>query len=383
MSKKKISIIGLGYIGLPFLIILAKKRFAVFGIDTNKKKLSLIDKGKYRTEEKDLNREISILQKRKVTFSSKIIDSDVYILCLPTPLKKNRTCDTSILDNVLKTIIPKLKNNDTVIIESTVPIGFTEKVSQKIKNLRSDLDKIHVAYVSEKAIPGKTINEMINNDRVIGCDKKSRSKIKFIYKSFVRGNLFFTETKTAEATKIAENTYRDLNIGIANYLDNVLRKKKIDSKKVFLLSNKHPRVNILRASIGVGGHCLPVDPYFLDNNRNGLISRVRYINDSRVNFFYKKLKHVLKRYRNKKICFWGLGYKVDSIDIRNSPSLKIFNKFKNKNYFVSDFKGKLEIKNFISSHEAIRSFKFHVIFHMNEKYKKLFKNKVTIDVGEF
>ncbi len=382
MSKNKISIIGLGYIGLPFLIILAKKRFDVSGIDTNKKKLSLINKGKYRTEEKDINREISILQKRKVTFSSQIIDSDVYILCLPTPLKKNRTCDTSILDNVLKKIIPKLKNNDTVIIESTVPIGFTEKVSQKIKNLRSDLNKIHVAYVSEKAMPGKTIHEMINNHRIIGCDKKSKSKIKLIYKSFVKGNLFFTETKIAEATKIAENTYRDMNIGIANYLDNLLRKKKIDSKKVFLLSNKHPRVNILRASIGVGGHCLPVDPYFLDNNKKGLISRVRYINDSRVNFFYKKLKNVLTKYRNKKICFWGLGYKVDSVDLRNSPSFKIFNKFRNKNYFVSDFKGKLEIKNFISSHEAIRSFKFHVIFQMNKKYKKHFKNKVTIDVGE-
>ncbi len=128
---------------------------------------------------------------------------------------------------------------------------------------------------------------------------------------------------------------------------------------------------------------MPVDPYFLDNNKNGLISQVRYINDNRVNFFYKKLKDILKKYRNKKICFWGLGYKVDSVDLRNSPSLKIFNKFKNKNYFVSDFKGKLEIKNFISSHEAIRSFKFHVIFHMNEKYKKLFKNKITVDVNEF
>ncbi|MDC0234516.1 nucleotide sugar dehydrogenase [Candidatus Pelagibacter sp.] len=380
MNKKKISVIGLGYIGLPFLIILAKNKFNVVGIENNKEKLSLIKRGKYKTEENDINKEITILRKKKIPFFNKVINSDIYILCLPTPIKKNKTCDTSAIDKVLREIAPKLKNEDTIIIESTVPIGFTDKFYNKLKKLRSDLNKIHISYVSEKAIPGRTIYEMINNDRVIGCERTSENKINYVYKKFVKGNIYFTSTKIAEASKIVENTHRDLNIGIANYLDNKLRKKKIDTKKVFALSNKHPRVNILSPSIGVGGHCLPVDPYFIDNNKKGLISQVRKINDDRTNYFYKKLKDILKKYKNKKICFWGLGYKVDSLDLRNSPSFKIFNKLKNKNYYVSDFKGKLNVKKFIFYKEALNSCKIHVIFQMNKKVKKYFRNKTIINV---
>jgi UDP-N-acetyl-D-mannosaminuronic acid dehydrogenase len=340
-SNQTISIIGLGYIGLPFLLSLSKSNFNLIGVDNDIKKIKDLKNRNYISEEKEITSFYRKISKKKITYSSKLEKSDVYILCLPTPLNKKKSCDLKILSTVLDKLSVNLKNEDLIIIESTVPIGFTESVIKKIKEKRLELKKLSFAYVCEKAMPGNTLFEMTNNDRIIGCNNKDKHKLRNIYKSFVKGKIYFTDFKTAEATKLIENTFRDFNIGLAHYLKNILEKNNLNYDKVFALSNKHPRVNILKPSIGVGGHCLPVDPYFLDNQKNGLISRIRLINDNETILTVRKLRKKLKSYKNETICFWGLGYKINSLDLRNSPALKIYNSLSGKNYYASEFKGRL------------------------------------------
>lgn len=379
--KKNLSVIGLGYIGLPFLLSLTRTNFKLYGIDNNKRKIETLKNRKFFSEEANITKLYKRTLRNRITYSTDIKKSEVYILCLPTPINKKKVCDTKILDSVLNKLTPILKEEDLIIIESTVPIGYTNNILKKIKGKLSKVRNISVAYVCEKAMPGNTLYEMINNDRIIGCANKDRIKLKKIYKTFVKGRIYFTDFKIAEAVKLVENTYRDFNIGLAHYLKNILNKKNLDHKKVFQLSNKHPRVNILKTSLGVGGHCLPVDPYFLDNKKNGLINKIRSINDNQTKICIKKLKHKLNTYKNNKICFWGLGYKTNSLDLRNSPALKIYNSFKGNKYFASEIKNDLKVKNFLSYKEAISKIKHHVLLNVsNKNEKKYFKNKIIIRI---
>lgn len=377
--KKTLSVIGLGYIGLPFLLCLTKSKYNLIGVDKNLVKLNSLKNKTFITEENEVNSLFKNINKKRISYSNKIEKSDIYILCLPTPLGKGKSCDLRILDNVINNLEKKLKDNDIVIIESTVPIGFTENIIKKIKKRRSDLKNLSFAYVCEKAMPGNTLNEMTNNERIIACENKDKSKLKKIYKSFVKGNIIFTDFKTAEAIKLVENTFRDFNIGLTHYLKNILEKKNLNYNKVLKLSNKHPRVNLLEPSIGVGGHCLPVDPYFLDSRKSGLISIIRSINDKQTKLAIKKLSLIIKKHKNKKICFWGLGYKVDSLDLRNSPAYKIYKYFSGEKRYASEIKKTLNVKNFIEYKSALKEIKFHVLLNVSLKnQRKYFKNKVII-----
>jgi len=380
--KHRISIIGLGYIGFPFLLSLVKGKFGLIGVDNNKKKINALNGNYYKCEESGINYLYNSVKKNRIFYSSKIVESEVYILCLPTPLNNKNFCDTSILKNVTNKIIGKLKNNDLLIVESTVPTGYTEKLKNEVLKKRPDLKNLSFGYVCEKAMPGNTLYEMTNNDRIIGCEKKDRIKIKKIYKTFVKGKIYFTDFKSAEAIKLVENTFRDFNIGLAHYLKNILKKNKINYEEVFNLSNKHPRVNILNPSIGVGGHCLPVDPYFLDNKKTGLISKIRKINDYETVKKINELKKILLKYKNKKICFWGLGYKPGSLDLRNSPALKIYNKFRKKNCYASEINNYVKVKNFLDFRKALRKCNLHIIMNLKKKdIKKYFKNKKIININ--
>jgi UDP-N-acetyl-D-mannosaminuronic acid dehydrogenase len=338
----RVSIIGLGYIGLPLAAFIANKGFDVTGIDIDKNIIKNIKINNIKiNDETKINK---ILQKTiKQGFfkaSLNIEPADIFVICVPTPVKKNKKPDFSIIFNVAKQIAPKLKKNNLIVIESTIGPGVTRDVSVYLQKLREDLifphnlkSNISIAHCPERVIPGNIYNEFLFNPRIIGgITKKCAVRTKLFYEKFIIGKLHLTEALTAELTKISENSFRDTNIAFANEIDLICRKYQVNTKKLIKLSNLHPRVNILSPGPGVGGHCIPVDPYFLiDKNQNitKLIQTSRIINNNRPLKIIKNIKNKINLIINKKnkkkilIYFYGLTYKKNVDDFRNSPALQI------------------------------------------------------------
>lgn len=383
----KISVIGLGYIGLPFALLLSKKGFYVDAIDTNQLKIKDLVRAKFKSEENDINSIFKqVKNKKNLNFSTKLKNSDFYILCLPTPIKKNKSCDLSYLIKAIKQISTVIKKDNTIIIESTVPIGTTKKLFLLINKLRPDLKgQLNICFSPEKAIPGNTLSEMKNNQRIIGADKKTFNLVKRIYQKFTIKKVKNFTIEEAEASKLLENSFRDNQIAFSNYIGIELKKRNLDINKIIKICNMHPRVNLLMPSIGVGGHCLPLDPYFLNfkKTKDNLILSSRRINDKKTKIITSKLRKIIKSNKNKKICFWGIGYKPGSTDIRESPAIKVISALNKKNkFYISDplFKiminKNLNIKNFINPNLALKKFNMHIILNLKQKYiKEKFKNK--------
>ncbi len=383
--KKYVSIIGLGYIGLPFALLLNQKGFDVKAIDIDFRKINILKKGKFKSEETKINKMYKSLKKETITFSTKLENSNFYILCLPTPINKKLKCDLSYLVSAINEICKVIKIGETVIIESTVPIGTTFYLKSLIEKKRPDLkNNFNICFIPEKAIPGNTIFEMQNNDRIIGSNEKTFRLVKKIYEKFSKKKIRRYNIEEAEASKLIENSFRDNQLAFANYIDIELKKKKLNTSKIIEICNRHPRVNLLNPSIGVGGHCIPIDPYFLNfekHNRN-MILLSRKINDNKSYYLAQKLRKIIKEEKKNKICLWGLGYKAGSTDIRESPSLKIINLLKTGDFFISDpyfdfLKPKNRyLKNFISPKSAKKKCKFHIILNLEKKYlKKNFSNR--------
>ncbi len=384
--KKKISVVGMGYIGLPFALLLASQGFIVKGIDINKKKISQIKNGEIILEEEELKSFFKKnYNKKNIEFSENYSISDFFILCLPTPLKKNNTCELNFIFNALKKIVNVLQKNNTIIIESTISIGDLEKLKNFVDKIRPDLiNKYKICYVPEKAIPGNTIYEMQNNYRVIGSDLKTFKEVRKIYSKICKKKIIHTSVNEAEATKLIENAFRDNSIAFSNFISENLLKKGISYKKVFEICNLHPRVNILDPSIGVGGHCIPIDPYFLNFkklNQIDLVDNSRQINDYKTKLIFKRILNFIQFNNKKKICLWGLGYKPGVADLRESPSIKIINKLKKMKirFYVSD-----ENYNLLKNHEvnivnptkALNSFDIHIILNVSQSFiQKKLKNK--------
>lgn len=365
MSEKKILILGLGYVGLPLYLILKSKNLDVTGYDVDSAKITLLKKKKFLFKEKSLNELYQKLNKNKrLTFVNKFVRSDVYIVCVPTPIRKNNKFDNRYIRECFNLIIKNIKKNDLILIESTCEPFTTEKLYSQIKKERKDLFKnnlsVNIAYCPETIIPGNTLYEMKNNIKLIGgINEKSSNKAREIYLKFNK-NIVLTSSILAEMAKLSQNAYRDVNIALANEIDNISKKFNVPSSELIKISNLHPRVNIHKPSIGVGGHCIPIDPWFLVKNYNStdLIKSSRKINDDRPKYFYKKLLNFIKKYKkdknltNIKIGFLGLSYKPNIDDIRESASLKIisfFVKNQNKNILlkVNDplFENKITINN--------------------------------------
>ena len=391
MKINKISILGLGYIGLPLAVILADKSCKVYGYDKDKKVLKDIKKSKIKIEEKDL---LSKFKSKKVQknfqTSSKIIKSDVYILAVPTPFnKKILKPDISAVKNAINKIIHILEAGNLIIIESTCPVGTTEIIKKIIYKKRNDLKKnsIHISYCPERILPGNTLKELISNDRIIGgIDLKSSKHAEKVYKKFVKGSLNLTNSKTAEMCKLVENTYRDVNIAYANELSIICEKLKIDVWNLIKLANLHPRVNILNPGPGVGGHCIAVDPWFLISQNfklTNLIQSARNVNDYKIKWVIKQIKNIIKKKNQKKnklftLGFFGLTYKADSNDIRESPSFKIVKHFsKNKKLKVIVYEPNLNKNEFKSLKintfniaDTIRMSNLSIILVNHQKFKK-------------
>jgi len=403
MKINKISILGLGYIGLPLAVILADKSCKIYGFDKDQKVLENIKKLKIKIKEKDLLKKFKS-QKVQKNFkaSNKIIKSDVYILAVPTPFnKKVLKPDISAVKSAIYKIIHLLDAGNLIIIESTCPVGTTEIIKKIIYKKRNDLkkDSINISYCPERILPGNTLKELISNDRIIGgIDLKSSKHAEKVYKKFVKGSLNLTNSKTAEMCKLVENTYRDINIAYANELSIICEKLKIDVWNLIKLANLHPRVNILNPGPGVGGHCIAVDPWFLIS-RNPKISKLtlaaRKVNDYKINWVINQIKRKIKeinlpkKNKNIKIGFFGATYKANSEDLRESPSLRIINYFLKKNevktYLVEPNidRSKFKYLNLTNIKYLIKKSDIIVILVNHKEFKKLklTKDKKVLDIS--
>lgn len=340
----KVCVLGVGYIGLPTAAILADNGHDVVGVDINEKYLNTLINREFKTKEKDLIILINKnLDNNKLQFSNRVKNADIFIICTPTPLKDNKTADLTYLLAAVNSILALLEKNNLIIIESTIPSGTTKNIIQPLiegQGLKIGED-VFLAYCPERVMPNNIVFELTNNSRIIGgSTKKCEDKTKSFYQSFVKGEIITENIDIVELVKVIENSFRDVNIAFANELALLCSKLNLDVYKAIELANKHPRVNILNPGIGVGGHCLPIDSYFVStihSEFSRMISLSREINDSMPTIIIEKLIEILKDIDSPIVALWGLSYKGNSNDIRNSPSIEILNILKDKNIEVRVF----------------------------------------------
>ncbi len=341
----KVTIMGLGYIGLPTAALIAGKGIHVNGVDVNKQVVDTINSGKIHIVEPDLEGLVHYaVQKKFLKASLKVQASDVFLVAVPTPFKKGHVPDLSYVEKATRMILPKLKPGDLYIIESTSPVGTTEKMAGLIFKARPELkNKIWIAYCPERVLPGHVIYELQQNDRVIGgIDEASTEAAVRFYSRFVNGNLHRTNSRTAEMCKLVENAYRDVNIAFANELSMICDKAGINVNELIDLASKHPRVKILKPGPGVGGHCIAVDPWFIVSEfpeDAKMIRQARTINKKKQDWVLKKVKTVAAKIMKEKgripvIACMGLSYKQDIDDLRESPALEIYEALKSEKYRV-------------------------------------------------
>ena len=333
---KKVSIIGLGYIGLPTAAILASKGVEVIGVDINKNVVSTINKGEIHIVEPCLGDLVAeVVSSGRLRATSMPEAADIFIIAVPTPFKENHVPDISFVEAAVKAITPYLVKDNLVILESTSPVGTTEKIAKLIGALRPDLCepsddclnlKVYIAYCPERVLPGKVLEELVLNNRVIGglslaCSQKALE----LYRTFVEGDCIISNARSAEMCKLTENAYRDVNIAFANELSLICDKLDINVWELIGLANRHPRVNILQPGPGVGGHCIAVDPWFIVNaapSESKLIRVAREVNDFKPTYLIKQIESLIKKGFSK-VAFFGMSYKPNVDDFRESPAIEI------------------------------------------------------------
>lgn len=333
----KACFMGLGYIGLPTAIIAAKNGVSVVGIDVNPKVVEMTNAGRLHIIEPGLEEMLAEVVSSGALKASLVPEvSDAYFMVVPTPFKGNHEPDISYVEAATRAVLPLLKEGDLYVIESTSPVGTTEKMTDLIFSERPELEgKIYIAYCPERVLPGNVIYELVHNDRVIGgIDEASTEKAVEFYSQFVKGDLHKTNSKTAEMCKLTENSSRDVQIAFANELSLICDKAGINVWELISLANKHPRVNILQPGCGVGGHCIAVDPYFITSDfpiESQIISKAREINNYKSFWCAEKiqnemLKFELANHRKPVVAMMGLAFKPNIDDLRESPAKYIVTK---------------------------------------------------------
>ena len=341
--------IGLGYIGLPTSALIASHGTNVLGVDINQNIVDTINQGKIHIVEPDLDQIVSkAVSSGFFKASTKPTLAEVYLIVVPTPFKGNHEPDISFVEAATKVIIPLLKKGDLYIIESTSPIGTTEKMQKLIFESRPELEgHIHIAYCPERVLPGNVMHELVENDRVIGgIDEAATQKAISFYSKYVKGELHGTNARTAEMCKLVENSSRDVQIAFANELSLICDKADINVWELINLANKHPRVNILQPGCGVGGHCIAVDPYFIISDypmESQIIGTAREVNNYK-SFWCaekiqnEKLQFELKHGRKPKTALMGLAFKPNIDDLRESPAKyivqKVLQNSNNEEHFI-------------------------------------------------
>ena len=335
-KQQKVSVIGLGYIGLPTAALIARGGAQVVGVDVSAHVVETVNSGRVHIEEVDLDGLVQgVVARGNLRASLTVEPSDVFIIAVPTPVAEDRAPDISFVLNAARTVAEVLKAGDTVILESTSPVGTTEAMRDLFAQLRPDLKMpgpgasgdVAIAYCPERVLPGRILVELIDNDRCIGgiTPRCARKALAF-YRQFVRGACITTSARAAEMVKLVENSFRDVNIAFANELSVIAEGIDIDVWEVIRLANRHPRVNILQPGPGVGGHCIAVDPWFIvhgDPENSRLIRAAREVNDAKTDHVVAKVSDLIDDFAGEDVACLGLAFKANIDDFRESPAVKV------------------------------------------------------------
>lgn len=336
-TRQTISVIGLGYVGLPTAATFASRGLQVIGVDIRQDAIDRIRSGQAHFIEPDLDIVLrAVVTSGNLRATTVPEPADAFLIAVPTPIREDRSADLSAVKAALASIAPVLKRGDLVIIESTCPVGTTKGAAEQLRALRPDLtfpddtpesSDILLAYSPERILPGQTLRELIENPRTYGgLDHRSAVAARELYAVFATGPNRLTTAPAAELSKLVENAYRDVNVAFANELSLVCDALGLDVWSVIKLANLHPRVNILAPGAGVGGHCIPVDPWFIHEalpNHTPLIRTAREVNDNKPHFIAERVATIASRFRAPTIAVLGLAYKPNVDDLRESPALLI------------------------------------------------------------
>jgi len=387
MKNKKICIIGLGYIGLPTAAMFATHGFDILGVDVNPKVVDELNQGRIIIEEPYLDIMVqAAVTSGKLTARSKPDYADVFIIAVPTPINEDKTADMTYVKSAAESIVPYLREGNIVVLESTSPPGTVNELLVPILE-KSGLKcggQILVAHCPERVLPGRILIELVENNRIIGgINKVSAEAVKELYKTFVRGNIYITDATTAEMCKLMENTFRDVNIALANELAMLCERMGINAWEVIELANKHPRVNLHSPGPGVGGHCLAVDPWFIVEKfpeTARIIELSRKINDGMPHYVKNKIMNLTSDVDGKRIVtILGITYKADVDDVRESPVIELISILKKDNVevrvvdpFVESFDGKFD-----NVYEACEGAHLVVLGVNHKQFEKIDFNKVS------
>ena len=334
----QVAVIGLGYIGLPTAALLASYGWNVCGVDVSERVVETVNAGGVHIEERDLDKLVhDAITAKTLVASTEVPTASFYMIAVPTPLGDNNAPDISYVEAAARAIAPKILPGACVIVESTSPVGTTERVTDIIADARPDLvvprdgsneeADIALAYCPERVLPGRIVNELVHNDRVIGgVTSACAERAAVLYTSFVKGDCLYTTARVAETVKLVENSFRDVNIAFANELSMIADVIGVDVWDVIRLANRHPRVNILQPGPGVGGHCIAVDPWFLVSGAPQaarLVRTAREVNDHKAVHTEAKIRALLEAAPEGKVALLGLAFKPDIDDFRESPALEI------------------------------------------------------------
>ena len=393
----KINVIGLGYIGLPTALMFATHGVEVVGTDYNKELVHTLNEGKTTFEEKGLDNLFKNALKSNIKFTTEYQKEDIYIVSVPTPYEKeDKKIDPKYVVSAVESVLDVCNEGAIIVIESTISPGTIDKfVRPLIKEKGFEIGKdVHLVHAPERIIPGNMIYELENNSRTIGADEREiGEKIKKLYSSFCKGDIVVTDIKTAEMTKVIENTFRDMNIAFANELSRICRKENMDVYEVISIANKHPRVNILQPGPGVGGHCISVDPWFLVGDYPDIVNVIkaaREVNDGQPQFVLERLRTILKENNItdlSKVGIYGLTYKDNVDDIRESPTLQLLEKLnkeeKEKFKIFDPYVTKKIVENqYLNFNEFISKLDVIVIMNAHNQLKENvneIKDKIILD----
>ena len=371
----KVCIIGQGYIGLPTAALFSRSHCEVVGVDINETMIENLNRGIIHIEEPGISEIIEkAVQNKSYTASLTPQKADAFIITVPTPyIVENYSCDLSYVENACRSILPYLEKGNTVIVESTIaPMSTDEVIKPIFENEGFTIGKdLYLAHCPERVLPGKIIDELIHNDRIIGgvtpeCAKKASE----VYGQFVEGDLMLTEAKTAELSKCMENTFRDVNIALANELAKICAEIGVNALDVIEMANKHPRVNLHSPGPGVGGHCLAIDPYFIyakAPETAKIIKLARDTNNSMPDFVCENVKKIIPK---GKIAVLGVSYKGNTGDDRESPAYEIIAKL-STNYEISIHDPHIDNPDFVSLDEAVKDADLILVLCDHNEFKNL------------
>lgn len=334
---KKISVIGLGYIGLPTAAVIASRGVEVIGVDINQRAVDIINQGKIHIVEPDLDIVVhSVVNTGKLRAVTTPEPADAYLVAVPTPFKEGYEPDLRYIEAAAKALAPVIKKGDLVVLESTSPVGATEQMCAWLAEARSDLSfpvlngkpgDVFVAHCPERVLPGQVLRELVENDRIIGGITSACTEVaKELYRIFVQGELLGTDARTAEMAKLTENAFRDVNIAFANELSLICDRLGINVWELIRMANHHPRVNILSPGAGVGGHCIAVDPWFIvssDPKHSRIIRTAREVNDHKPEWVFNCVVEAVRERKVRRLGILGLAFKPNVDDLRESPALRI------------------------------------------------------------